>query len=43
MDRDFTVHRKNQVWVSDMTYIRNVEGWMYLTVIMDLFHRKVVG
>jgi len=43
LDRDFTVHRKNQVWVSDMTYIRTGEGWMYLTVIMDLFHRKVVG
>ena len=43
LDRDFTVHRRNQVWVSDMTYIRTGEGWMYLTVIMDLFHRKVVG
>ncbi len=43
LDRDFTVHRENQVWVYDMTYIRTGEGWMYLTVIMDLFHRKVVG
>ena len=43
LDRDFTVHRKNQVWVSDMTRIRTGEGWMYLTVIMDPFQRKVVG
>lgn len=33
----------NQVWVSDMTYIQTKEGWMYLTVIIDLFNRKVVG
>ncbi len=43
LDRDFTVSRKNQVWVSDITYIRTKQGWMYLTVIIDLFHRKVVG
>jgi transposase InsO family protein len=43
LDRDFTVPGKNQVRVSDMTHIRTGEGWMCLTVIMDLFHRKVVG
>ena len=32
-----------QVWVSDMTYIQTKEGWMYLTIIIDLFNRKVVG
>ncbi|MEQ5792984.1 DDE-type integrase/transposase/recombinase [Muricauda sp. NFXS6] len=37
------MHRKNQEWVSDMTYIRTGDGWMYLTVIMDLIHRNVVG
>lgn len=43
LDRNFTVFRKNQVWVSDITYIETKQGWMYLTVIIDLFHRKVVG
>jgi len=43
LDREFTVCGQNRVWVSDITYIRTKEGWMYLTVIIDLFHRKVVG
>lgn len=43
LDRNFKVGRKNQVWVSDITYIRTTQGWMYLTVIIDLFHRKVIG
>lgn len=43
LDRKFTVSGQNRVWVSDITYIRTKEGWMYLTVIIDLFHRKVVG
>ncbi len=43
LNQDFTVSRENQVWVSDMTYIRTKQGWMYLTVIIDLFNRKVVG
>ena len=33
----------DQVWVSDITYVATVEGWLYLTVILDLFSRKVVG
>ena len=43
LNQDFTVDRENQVWVSDITYIQTKQGWMYLTVIIDLFHRKVVG
>ena len=43
LKQDFTVDRENQVWVSDITYIQTKQGWMYLTVIIDLFHRKVVG
>ncbi len=39
----FRVSRENQVWVSDITYIETKQGWMYLTVIIDLFNRKVVG
>ena len=42
LNQDFTVYRKNQAWVSDITYIETAEGWMYLTVILDLFNRKVI-
>ena len=43
LNQDFAVNRENQVWVSDITYIQTKEGWVYLTVIIDLFNRKVVG
>jgi transposase InsO family protein len=35
--------RINQIWVSDITYIATLEGWLYLAIILDLFSRKVVG
>ena len=41
--RDFAATRPNEKWVSDITYIRTREGWLYLAVIIDLFSRKVVG
>ena len=31
----------NQVWVSDITYIATLEGWLYLAIILDLFSRQV--
>jgi putative transposase len=40
---DIQVHRQNQVWVSDITYIRSREGWLYLCIIMDLYSRSIVG
>ena len=43
LDRDFTATRHNQKWVSDITYIRTSEGWLYLAVVIDLFSRKIVG
>ncbi len=43
LQRDFSVSAPNTAWVSDITYIANRYGWMYLTVIIDLFSRKVVG
>lgn len=33
----------DQIWVSDITYIRTLEGFEYLTLIMDLYSRKIVG
>lgn len=41
--RDFAPQRPNQVWTSDITYIDTGEGWLYLTVMLDLFSRQVVG
>jgi len=33
----------NKVWVSDITYIKTKQGWVYLCIIIDLFSRKIVG
>lgn len=43
LDRNFDAERLAQKWVSDITYIRTDEGWLYLTAILDLADRKVVG
>ncbi|MDX1411929.1 MAG: IS3 family transposase [Nitrospirales bacterium] len=43
LNRPFTVSHPNRCWVSDMTYIPTQEGWLYLAVTLDLYHRKVVG
>ncbi len=43
LDRDFTADGPNQAWVSDITFIKTEEGWLYLAVTMDLFSRKIVG
>lgn len=43
IDRDFTATAPNQKWATDITYIRTDEGWIYLSAILDLFSRKVVG
>lgn len=33
----------NQVWTSDITYIRTGEGWLYLAAVLDIYSRKIVG
>lgn len=43
IERDFAPARPNEVWTSDITYIDTGEGWLYLTVMLDLFSRQVVG
>lgn len=43
LNREFTVGRENQAWVSDITYVRTDQGWLYLTSVIDLFERKVIG
>lgn len=41
--KDITITRPNQVWVSDITYIRTVKGFCYLALITDVYSRKIVG
>jgi len=41
--KNMLVTRQNQVWVSDITYIRTVSGFCYLALITDLYSRKIVG
>ena len=43
LDRDFSALRPNAKWVSDITYIRTGEGWLYLCAVLDLYSGKVVG
>lgn len=43
LDRDFTAAEPNEKWVGDITYIRTLDGWLYLAVLIDLFSRRVVG
>ena len=43
LNRGFVVDQPNRVWVTDFTYIRTHEGWLYLCVVLDLFSRQVIG
>jgi len=43
LERQFAVQRPNVAWVGDITYVWTLEGWLYLTVILDLYSRRVVG
>lgn len=43
LNREFSVDKKDRVWVSDITFINTSEGWLYLCIIMDLFSRHIVG
>lgn len=43
LNREFEVMEPNKAWVTDFTYIRTHEGWLFLTVVIDLFSRQVIG
>lgn len=43
LKQNFNVDQPNKVWVTDITYIWTLEGWVYLASVMDLFSRKIVG
>jgi len=41
--KDVEINRPNQVWASDITYIRTIKGFCYLALITDMYSRKIVG
>ncbi len=43
LNRDFGAGEANVKWASDITYIPTREGWLYLSVVLDLFSRRIVG
>jgi putative transposase len=43
LNQNFNPVAPNEVWAGDVTYLKTGEGWMYLTVVMDLFSRRIVG
>ena len=43
LQRAFTVEQADTAWVTDITYIRTWQGWLYLAIVLDLFSRKVIG
>lgn len=43
LNRNFVVMETGKVWVSDISYIKTNQGWLYLTIIMDLADRRIVG
>ncbi len=43
VDRKFAASAPNQLWVTDVTYVPTVQGWLYLAYITDVFSRMVIG
>lgn len=43
VDRRFVAERPNQLWVSDITYIGTLDGFLYLAVVLDVWSRRIVG
>lgn len=43
LQREFYASKPNEKWVADITYLPTKEGWLYLSVLMDLYSRKIVG
>jgi len=43
LNREFDAPAPDRKWLSDITYVRTAEGWLYLAVVLDLYARRVVG
>lgn len=43
LNQKFEVSKPNEIWLADITYIRTLDGWLYIAAILDLFSRRTVG
>ena len=43
LQRDFNPDAPNKSWVSDITYVKTYEGFLYVAMVLDLFSRRVIG
>lgn len=43
LNREFTIALPNRAWVTDITYLWTIEGWLYIAAVLDLFSRRIVG
>jgi putative transposase len=43
VEREFTATAPNQLWVADITYVRTFSGWVYVSFVLDVFSRRIVG
>ena len=43
VNRNFDIGDMNKVWAGDITYIKTQTGWTYLSIVMDLFNREIIG
>jgi transposase InsO family protein len=43
LGREFETDAPNKKWVADITYIRTLTGWLYLSIVLDLYSRRIVG
>ena len=43
VNRNFAVEGPDQLWVADITYVRTQAGWLYVSVVLDAWSRRVVG
>lgn len=43
LNQNFTTNKSNVAWVLDITYVKTAEGWLYVSTVLDLYSRKIVG
>jgi transposase InsO family protein len=43
LDRNFVCEAPNRVWMTDITWVWTREGWLYLSVVLDLYSRRIIG
>jgi len=43
LSQQFAMQMADEAWVTDITYIRTFQGWLYLAVVLDQISRKVIG